>query len=111
MARPAGSVLTGFEDTIEKWLVEDQRRPRKQRHTAKRVFDRLVAEQAFLIGLTGQLIRRARVRSERLRLRVSSETLLVTVFWSPALWERLGFCRPRAVVMELHAQRAEVGVS
>jgi len=46
--RPAGSVLTGFEDTIELWLGEDQRRPRKQRHTAQRVFDRLVAEQDYL---------------------------------------------------------------
>jgi len=48
VARPAGSVLTGFEHTIEKWLGEDQRRPRKQRHTAKRVFDRLVAEEGFI---------------------------------------------------------------
>ena len=48
LARPAGSVLTGFEDTIELWLGQDQRRPRKQRHTAKRVFDRLVAEQDYL---------------------------------------------------------------
>ncbi|GAA1228560.1 IS21 family transposase [Rhodoglobus aureus] len=47
VARPAGSVLTGFEDTIELWLGEDQRRPRKQRHTAKRVFDRLVAEKNY----------------------------------------------------------------
>ena len=45
--RPAGSALTGFEDTIEKWLGEDQRRPRKQRHTAKRVFDRLVNEENY----------------------------------------------------------------
>ena len=48
VARPAGSVLTGFEDTMELWLGEDQGRPRKQRHTAKRVFDRLVAEQGFI---------------------------------------------------------------
>jgi len=47
VSRPAGSVLTGFEDTIELWLGEDQRRPRKQRHTAKRVFDRLVAEESY----------------------------------------------------------------
>nr|WP_129590439.1 hypothetical protein [Cryobacterium aureum] len=34
--RPTGSVLTGFEDTMELWLGQDQRRPRKQRHTAQR---------------------------------------------------------------------------
>ena len=46
-SRPEASVLTGYEHIIEQWLGEDQRRPRKQRHTAKRVFDRLVAEHAF----------------------------------------------------------------
>ena len=47
LARPGASVLTGFEHIIEQWLGEDQRRPRKQRHTAKRVFDRLVAEHGY----------------------------------------------------------------
>jgi len=47
LARPGGSVLTGFEHIIEQWLGEDQRRPRKQRHTAKRIFDRLVDEHGF----------------------------------------------------------------
>lgn len=47
VARPRASVLTGFEHVIEAWLGEDQRRPRKQRHTAKRVFDRLVDEHGF----------------------------------------------------------------
>ena len=45
--RPAGSAVTGFEDTIETWLTEDQRRPRKQRHTAKRIFYRLVNEENY----------------------------------------------------------------
>ena len=39
LARPGASVVAGFEHIIEQWLGEDQRRPRKQRHTAKRVFD------------------------------------------------------------------------
>lgn len=47
LVRPGASVLTGFEHIIEQWLGEDQRRPRKQRHTAKRIFDRLVAEHGF----------------------------------------------------------------
>jgi len=47
LSRPGGSVLTGFEHVIEQWLGEDQRRPRKQRHTAKRVFDRLVDEHGY----------------------------------------------------------------
>lgn len=47
LARPGASVLTGFEHIIEAWLGEDQRRGRKQRHTAKRIFDRLVQEHGF----------------------------------------------------------------
>lgn len=47
LTRPGGSVVTGFEEIIERWLIEDQRRPRKQRHTAKRIFDRLTAEHGF----------------------------------------------------------------
>ncbi|MEO5779627.1 MAG: IS21 family transposase, partial [Arthrobacter oryzae] len=47
LARHGASVLTGFEHIIEAWLTEDQRRNRKQRHTAKRVFDRLVDEHGF----------------------------------------------------------------
>ena len=39
--------LDGFTELIDQWLEEDRRRPRKQRHTAKRVFDRLRAEYGF----------------------------------------------------------------
>ena len=44
MRRPK---LDGFTDLIDQWLEEDRRRPCKQRHTAKRVFDRLRAEYGF----------------------------------------------------------------
>lgn len=33
--------------TVESWLEGDAGRPRKQRHTARRVYDRLVAERGF----------------------------------------------------------------
>jgi transposase len=33
--------LDGFTEVIDRWLHEDAERPRKQRHTAKRVLDRL----------------------------------------------------------------------
>lgn len=42
--------LDGFSAIIEQWLVEDVGRPRKQRHTAKRVFDRLRDEHGFTGG-------------------------------------------------------------
>lgn len=40
-------VLEPFKATIDAWLEEDRRRRRKQRHTAKRVYDRLVEEKKF----------------------------------------------------------------
>ena len=45
--RPGGSVVAGFTAVIDGWLAADEGRPRKQRHTAKRVFDRLVAEHGY----------------------------------------------------------------
>lgn len=36
--------LDSYKPTIDKWLEEDKQSPRKQRHTAKRVFQRLEKE-------------------------------------------------------------------
>ena len=36
--------LDAFVSTIDRWLEEDLKVPRKQRHTARRVFDRLREE-------------------------------------------------------------------
>ena len=39
--------LDGFTPVIDEWLQSDRFMPRKQRHTAKRVYDRLVTEKGF----------------------------------------------------------------
>lgn len=44
--------LDGFTEIIDGWLREDQGRNRKQRHTAKRVFERLRDEHGFTGGYT-----------------------------------------------------------
>jgi len=44
--------LDAFTDRIDIWLAEDKGRPRKQRHTAKRIFDRLRVECGFTGGYT-----------------------------------------------------------
>lgn len=44
-ARP--SVLDPFKPTILKWLEEDKLHWKKQHHTAKRVYDRLVEEEGY----------------------------------------------------------------
>ncbi|MCJ7810815.1 MAG: IS21 family transposase, partial [Dehalococcoidia bacterium] len=43
-------VLGPYAAVIDQWLVEDQQRPPKQRHTARRVYHRLVAEYGFRGG-------------------------------------------------------------
>ncbi|QDY67370.1 IS21 family transposase [Glutamicibacter halophytocola] len=42
-----GSVIHGFESIIIAWLDEDRNAPRKQRHTAQRIFDRLTEEEGY----------------------------------------------------------------
>ena len=49
VARPKLGPWLGIIDQI---LVDDQSQPKKQRHTAKRIFDRLKAEHAFCGGYT-----------------------------------------------------------
>jgi transposase len=44
--------LDGFTEIIDQWLREDADRPRKQRHTARRVLDRLREEHGFAGGYT-----------------------------------------------------------
>ena len=44
--------LDSFTDQIDQWLAEDKARPRKQRHTAKRIFERLRDECGFDGGYT-----------------------------------------------------------
>jgi transposase len=40
-------VIGPYLPIIERWLTEDQTAPRKQRHTARRIYDRLVSEYDF----------------------------------------------------------------
>jgi transposase len=43
-------VMGPYLPIIEKWLAEDKGRPEKQRHTAHRIYDRLVSEHEFQGG-------------------------------------------------------------
>ena len=45
---PIKKSIGPFCEVIRQWLEEDQRRPAKQRHTARRIFDRLRDEHAFM---------------------------------------------------------------
>ena len=49
---PARPKLDGFTDIIDRILEEDKHRPKKQRHTSKRIFERLRDEHGFTGGIT-----------------------------------------------------------
>jgi transposase len=40
-------VLDSYKDKVELWLKEDQQSPKKQRHTARRIYTKLVEEDGF----------------------------------------------------------------
>src|SRR4051812_14593731 len=61
---PVRPKLDGVTGVIDRILEEDRERPRKQRHTARRIFQRLKAEHGFTGGET---IVRAYVRERRLQ--------------------------------------------
>lgn len=43
-------VLGPYEATIRRWLIEDQAAPRKQRHTARRIWQRLLEEEGASVA-------------------------------------------------------------
>jgi len=57
-------VLGSYLPVIDQWLEEDKKRPKKQRHTAKRIYDRLVREYGFIGGSSTvrHYVRGAKVR-------------------------------------------------
>jgi len=58
-------VLGPYLPVIDQWLEEDKKRPKKQRHTAKRIYRRLVQEYGFTGGSSTV---RHYVRSAKVRL-------------------------------------------
>jgi transposase len=67
-------VLGPFLDIIDQWLKDDKRQPKKQRHTAVRVFTRLRAEHDFQGAET--TVRRY-VREAKLRLGVGAPQVFI----------------------------------
>jgi transposase len=63
-------VLGAYIEIIDGWLEADRERPRKQRHTAERVFQRLVAEHGFP-GSVSNVRRYVHEAKERLGIAVS----------------------------------------
>jgi transposase len=66
--------LGPYLEIIDKWLEEDKKRPKKQRHTAVRVYHRLKSEHGFQGAETS--VRRY-VREAKLRLGVGSRQVFI----------------------------------
>jgi transposase len=62
-------VLDPVKPVIDQWLAEDQDRPAKQRHTAKRIYDRLTTEYGFT-GAESTVRRYVGQQRKRLRSQV-----------------------------------------
>ena len=79
VARPKLGPWLGVVDQI---LEDDESRPKKQRHTARRIYDRLKQEHAFTGGYTcqGRSKREPLGRRKRGPLRTSAENKLFA-FW------------------------------
>jgi transposase len=56
--------LGAYQDTVRGWLLEDQSAPRKQRHTARRIWQRLVEEEAGVMAESSVRHLVARLRRE-----------------------------------------------
>mgnify|MGYP003389885740 FL=1 len=67
-------VLGRYEAMVRRWLVEDLAAPRKQRHTARRVWQRLSDEEGAMVGESSVRRLVARLRGE-----IGSGRALVTV--------------------------------
>jgi transposase len=60
----AAPVLGPYEATVRGWLVDDQGAPRKQRHTARRVWQRLLEEEGARVGESSVRALVVRLRAE-----------------------------------------------
>src|SRR5215472_2622546 len=60
--------LAAWQGVIDAILQEDKQRPKKQRHTAKRIFERLRAEHGYAGGYTivKDYVRRSRISSQEM---------------------------------------------
>ncbi len=79
-------VLEAYIPTIDEWLEADRKAPRKQRRTAKRIFDRLREERGF--GGSYSCEKRY-VRKKKQALRINSEGYLPLE--QPEGWAQVDF--------------------
>lgn len=74
LSAPRPSPVMGpYLDVVRQWLADDETAPRKQRHTARRIYDRLVGEHDFTGAEVTVRQAVARLRGKRLEAYVPLE--------------------------------------
>lgn len=99
--KPRPSKLDPYKATIDSWHVEDRKRRAEQRHTATRIFDRLVAECGYDGGCTTV---QKYVKERKARLK-SANGQFLNLEWAPGEAQvDFGVCdfRVLGVVREVH---------
>ena len=99
--RKRASKLDPYKPVIDSWLLQDRKRRAKQRHTARRVYDRLVAECGFDGGYT---IVQQYVKARKSELKRAKDEFL-HLEWAPAEAQvDFGVCdfRILGIVREVH---------
>ncbi len=92
--RPAPK-LGEYRELIDSWLIADQTAPRKQRHTAKRVHERLVDEQGA--DVSARQVRRY-VRDRRRALGLPVDEVRVPLCHEPGAEAEVDWGRASAVI-------------
>jgi len=100
-ARPAIGPHAG---TIRRWLTEDQTAPRKQRHTARRVWERLVDEEGATVS---EATVRRRVRELRRELGLDRVDVAIVALHNPGDEAQVDFGLAEVV---LAGERVQVAV-
>jgi len=103
VGRPAPR-LGSYRSLIDEWLLADREAPRKQRHTAKRIWERLVAEQGAEVAETTV---REYVRRRRRELGDPVDEVFVPQVYEPGVEAEVDWGE---AVVEIGGQRLEVGL-
>jgi transposase len=86
----AAPKLGAYRELIDSWLVADREAPRKQRHTARRVWQRLIDEQG--VEVSERQVRRY-VRSRRRELGELVDEVFVPQVHEPGIEAEVDWAR------------------
>jgi transposase len=98
-SRPS-PVMDPYIDVVRRWIEDDESAPRKQRHTARRIFDRLVDEYGFAGAEVTVRQAVARIRGKRIEAYVPLE----------APWGRIAQADFGGAVVMIGHKRVEVAL-